>query len=435
MPPSLQVRRPSASYAEYMEPALNTKLSAKAINDHVGKQATTESRRVPRRQSMPLVNHAPPQPVKKAPAISATSRRMPRRQSMPLMNQTTAEPVKKAAANPRLPRMQSMPKLNQTSAQPVKKTEANNSPSRRIPRRQSMPLLNRTPPQPVKKASANRTSKQQVKAPLAPYSSSIFPKPAPKNLEALKEAFPGAIPISQLVGHVTATLAHHDYGSSTLLATSLCCDEVNRDLEREFVEHYGEHFSMGGLAGFPFGGITSFNAMAHHIPDGGSSLLVYGPHVGIDRAGNVGTVERRGRLKSGACCGSANAAADYACAVHNGLKKIELDFSQGMDIEQHFVGQMLLPHGRRLERAKNMKVEVPYICYEEQTTQIHKIVETCCGEVAGNGKIALLGGIQINTPFEQEDYFLPLGFELQCNEGKLIDKFEEAFLDGAEIMA
>ena len=58
---------------------------------------------------------------------------------------------------------------------------------------------------------------------------------------------------------------------------------------------------MGGLAGFPFGGVTGFGAMAHHIPDNGSCLVVYGPHVGIDSRGIVGTVERRGRKHGGAC--------------------------------------------------------------------------------------------------------------------------------------
>lgn len=298
-----------------------------------------------------------------------------------------------------------------------------------------MPLLNRTPQQPVKKTLANRTSRQEAKSGISPFANAVFPGPEPKNLQTLLEAFPDAIPIKQLVGHVTATLAHHSYGSSTLLATSVCCDEVNRDLERAFEDHYGDHFTMGGLAGFPFGGVTSFNAMAHHIPDGGSCLLVYGPHVGIDRAGNIGTVERRGRLKSGACCGSASAAASYACAVHNGLQKAEIDLSEGMDIEQHFVGQIILPHAERLDKAKNMRVELPHICYEETRKRIRKIVEQCCGEVAGNGKIALLGGIQINTPSEQEDYFLPLDFEIRTNRGTIIDKFEEAFVDGAEIMA
>jgi len=31
------------------------------------------------------------------------------------------------------------------------------------------------------------------------------------------------------------------------------------------------------LAGFPFGGVSSFKAMARHIPVGGNCLIVYAP--------------------------------------------------------------------------------------------------------------------------------------------------------------
>jgi hypothetical protein len=39
----------------------------------------------------------------------------------------------------------------------------------------------------------------------------------------------------------------------------------------------------------------------------------------------------------------------------------------------------------------------------------------------GDGNIALLGGIQINTPEGISDYFLPLTFELRNSNGKVIE--------------
>jgi hypothetical protein len=33
------------------------------------------------------------------------------------------------------------------------------------------------------------------------------------------------------------------------------------------VDAFGHHFNLGGLAGFPFAGVTGFGAMAHPIPD------------------------------------------------------------------------------------------------------------------------------------------------------------------------
>ena len=43
-----------------------------------------------------------------------------------------------------------------------------------------------------------------------------------------------------------------------------------------------------------------------------------------------------------------------------------------------------------------------------------------CGEVANEGKIALLGGIQINTPAGTKEYFLPKVFEIRNNSGEKI---------------
>jgi hypothetical protein len=72
------------------------------------------------------------------------------------------------------------------------------------------------------------------------------------------KAFPKAITNAELVSKVTKELGAHGYGSNSLLACSLCCDEVNRVLEKDFSKHYTDNFNMGGLAGFPFGGVTSF---------------------------------------------------------------------------------------------------------------------------------------------------------------------------------
>merc|ERR1719295_973235 len=82
--------------------------------------------------------------------------------------------------------------------------------------------------------------------------------------------YPGSISNKELVSKIQKSLQDHGYGGSTLLTTSLCCDEVNRDLEKHLTAVYaGSNFNIGGLAGFAFGGVKSFCKMAHHIPDGG----------------------------------------------------------------------------------------------------------------------------------------------------------------------
>ena len=83
----------------------------------------------------------------------------------------------------------------------------------------------------------------------------------------VKEIFPGAIDNNELQLKVVKTLSKKGYSEdNTLLATSLCCDELARQLEDDFLAVYGPNFNLGGLSGFPFAGNTGFGAMAAHIP-------------------------------------------------------------------------------------------------------------------------------------------------------------------------
>jgi hypothetical protein len=122
-------------------------------------------------------------------------------------------------------------------------------------------------------------------------------------LQKIKDAFPGAIPSKTLALNVQ-TILHKEDGyidETTLLTTSLCSDEVNRKLESDLTKIYTSNFNCAG--------VTSFFAMAGHIPKGGNIVIVYGPHVGVDKNGRVGRVNRRGRPdESDDCCGSATIA-------------------------------------------------------------------------------------------------------------------------------
>jgi len=246
------------------------------------------------------------------------------------------------------------------------------------------------------------------------------PMEDPKVMAKTQAVYPGAVKSVDLAAKLNAALVRHGYEKeSTLLATSLCCDEVNRELEQQLGRYYGDHFSMGGLAGFPFGGVTSFGAMAHHIPTGGNCLVVYGPHVGIDSDGNVGKVNRRGREHSGACCGSATAAAGFVKRVMAKEEETPGPLSSPLDAQQTWVGTMLLKHGARLDRADDPAAELPLALFDSQDEFMKKIVKAGCQEVAGPGRIALVGGIQINTPAGTSDYFLPKIFEIRNNKGEL----------------
>ena len=240
---------------------------------------------------------------------------------------------------------------------------------------------------------------------------------------SLEDNFPKARKCKTLVSSVRSVLRKHRFLiKRTLLATSFCADGVNRGLEREFVAVFGDNYSLGGLAGFPFGGISSFNAMASTIPDGGSCLVVFGPHVSIDSKGTVGSVKRRGKKDNGACCRPAIAAAGYVHAVHHGMASPYGPPDVPDDAQQNFVGSALLPYAAYLESATNKMAELPFALFGAQKKLMDTIVQAGAVNVPGNGKVAVLGGIQINTePRGKSDYFLPLTFELYDNKGKLIE--------------
>jgi hypothetical protein len=68
--------------------------------------------------------------------------------------------------------------------------------------------------------------------------------------DKIESSFPNSYKGKDLVSKIQSILAQNGYNDEkTLFATSLCCDEVNRELESEFVNTYNFNFSMGGLAG------------------------------------------------------------------------------------------------------------------------------------------------------------------------------------------
>lgn len=245
------------------------------------------------------------------------------------------------------------------------------------------------------------------------------PKPTQYDV-MIKLIFPGAINYEQLEARIGKVLATKGYTpESTLLATSLCCDELARTMEKDLCKVYGNNFNLGGLAGFPFAGNTGFGAMAAHIPDDGNSLIVYGPHVGVATSGGIGKVERRGIELVDNCCGSAIAASNYIRGITEGGASITTAIQEFTDFQQGAVQELLLPHAKRLADAEERMRELPFALFDSQDLLMRDIVQTGASRVKNN--IALLGGIQINTAPEALDYFLPLRFDYMNNKGEVIE--------------
>jgi len=238
--------------------------------------------------------------------------------------------------------------------------------------------------------------------------------------EKVKYHFPEAITNDELESKVVNILAEKGFKpGNTLLATSLCADELARELDDDFNKIYGNNFNLGGLSGFPFAGNTGFGAMSAHIPDDGYCFIIYGPHVGITRNGVVGKVERRGIKLVDNCCGSAIAASNYLAGITDGGAIITTKIQSFTDFQQGIVQEYILPHGKRLSDAKNRMVELPYALYDSQDVLMQDILAK---GIKGTKKgVALLGGIQINTGPYTPDYFHPLRFDYMNNKGEVLE--------------
>lgn len=158
--------------------------------------------------------------------------------------------------------------------------------------------------------------------------------------------------------------------------------------------------------------------MAHHIPLKGNLIIAYGPHVGIDFDGIVGKVNRKGHHGSGACCNTSVGSLAYVKAVAaNDIQIRSPEFSDPTDAQQVFVDEMLVEHTDRLLNAKDEMVELPHAVFDCQEKLLKKIMDKCLPDVPEGTKIALLGGIQVNTPEGTPEYFLPKKFHLLNSDG------------------
>ena len=254
----------------------------------------------------------------------------------------------------------------------------------------------------------------------------------------VEESFPGALPSHRMAKQVGKLLEKHGYNATnTLLSTSLCSDEVNRDIEDEMRQYFGNSYAIGGLAGFAFGGVVGFGNMAHHIPTGGHGLVFFGPHVGIDFDLTVGKVNRRGHKGSSECCGPASAALEYCRRVKAG----ELgEIGTPKDItesQQTWVCHELLPMTDRILKEEGdaaQSIQLAASLYEAQDAMMGRILAKAGDQIREDSKIAFLGGITINTPEGSAEYFLPKKFVVMDNKGMVVDDLLEELLAAKAIV-
>lgn len=243
--------------------------------------------------------------------------------------------------------------------------------------------------------------------------------------DALGEWFPTAVTPGDAEQRIAEALKARGYTKqNTLFGHSTCPDEANAaaaGLVSQLRDRWGPEFALGGLAGVPFAGRTGFEAFAHHAPDKGKLLILFAPHIGFDRSGTPGRLERAGRAESTASCGAIS-------ALLSGGLDARLEDAKYFDPQLKFLNSRL---GARLKEARKAPSEIVYATYcvyeLVRTLVINEVMSTAgfWSDADGATEVALVGGVMINRA--SGDRFQPLLFQRYTPSGETESLFEQAF--------
>jgi hypothetical protein len=224
--------------------------------------------------------------------------------------------------------------------------------------------------------------------------------------KVVKEHFPAALDTRDTSIRYLGLLQNgHDIDiSKMLMATSLCSDDINIPSTSFFSVVWGPFF-LGGLGGLPFAGITGLTAFAHHIPDNGTALIFYGPHIGVTLENEVGKMYRPRQENAGACCGALMLALSR---FQDDKYKPEIKQD---DYQQTYLESVLFPRRDEIINDASPQRKITECTFELIDEMLHKYLHEVKDEFKVN-KIALLGGIVINTDFGVDDYFSVRNFEV-----------------------
>ena len=152
---------------------------------------------------------------------------------------------------------------------------------------------------------SDNTSKKQVN--LSAPTVNVTNK-SKKTIKALEQWFPGALRGTYCEEASFKALDKMGFTSeNTLVADCSCPDEVNhsdpsQDITQLFKQRWGYVYPISNLAGLPFSGKTGWDDFSSQAPKNGNIIVIFAPHVGIDKNGVVGKVNNEG--KSTYACGS-----------------------------------------------------------------------------------------------------------------------------------
>lgn len=215
----------------------------------------------------------------------------------------------------------------------------------------------------------------------------------------ITQLYPKADSLSVLEQLMLDELKKSDVSPSDCIwGTSICSDEINNT----FLQ-LGKHFKapgpffFGGISGIPFTGKTGFGAFASHIPNDGAAVILYGPHIGISKDGTAGKILREGQAEASSSCGS------LIAGLNNVKKGNVLNISHN-DYQQGQVNKVLIENYEQIKSAENEVMATTEIGYDQIKRELTDIIGENL-EFLGDKPLLLIGGIIINTDWDQDDMF------------------------------
>ena len=218
----------------------------------------------------------------------------------------------------------------------------------------------------------------------------------------IEKQFENVVTVPELVERSSTALNKEGYFSDqTIFSDCFCRDEINQKTVDKFSAVWGENFRLAGLAGLPTSGLTGMAALTSHMPTDGRQFFVFGPHIAIDSEGSWGLAERMNVEKSTVACGSLAAAIDQVWAEGSENSSLDPD----LDLEQNIVVKAL----QNMKRAGD-----PQPSLLEVTCQMVNVIGESLERLIQFQKTdfayAFLGGVLINTPVNEPEYFAPVHF-------------------------
>lgn len=227
-----------------------------------------------------------------------------------------------------------------------------------------------------------------------------------KTIERVSSLFPGAAPYEDVLEEYCQRMIteHGVELHETISAYSLCPDELNNPVIEKIRELYGHTFALGGVSGYPFTGVTGFNAFGDHIPDDGNAFIFYGPHMGINGERN-GYVHRPGQERGTLSCGAALGA--YQQLVDSDFAVPEINYN---DYQQWRIKQFFLP---KIDQISKLTPELNLIdiIFDESRLFVLEQAERIKKQFTAR-QMYLLGGVVLNTPLTMPDYIQVRAFDV-----------------------